>query len=290
MLDIHFVTDSWAHFPKDVQLSSSVTVVPNTLTIGKRIYREGIDLHEDEIIGLLSREKSIPSIQAPSPSEFAQAYLEASRAAAAIVSIHPSREISPSFDHGRSAAQQLVGRCPIILIDSRSLSAGQALLVQIGMRTYFDGGSLEDVERTLRGAIDRLYFVFCVETTDHLLKHQLIEPGHALMCAMLGLRPVLTIEDGRIAAMEKVRTRAQAIERLAEFAVEFEQIESAILLQPRSASAEPTRLLREKLALEFEGVQFPYMAYGPSFAALVGADAIGLVVLERETSRIDNVL
>ncbi|MFQ3567195.1 MAG: DegV family protein [Aggregatilineales bacterium] len=290
MLDVQFVTDSWAHFPKDVQLSSSVTILPNTLTIGGRIYHEGVDLHADEIISLLNREKSVPSIQAPSPTEFAQAYLRASRAASAIVSIHPSREISPSFDHGRAAAQQLAGRCPVILIDSRSLSAGQGLLVQIGIQTVFNGASLEDVERTLRGAIDRLYFVFCVETTDHLLHHQLIEPGHALMCAMLGLRPVLTIENGRIAVMEKVRTRAQAIERLAEFAVEFDQIESAILLQPRSAFSDLTRMLQERLALEFGGSQFPYMAYGPSLAALVGADAIGLVVLERETARIDNVL
>jgi fatty acid-binding protein DegV len=88
--------------------------------------------------------------------------------------------------------------------------------------------------------------------------------------------------------MEKVRTRVQAIERLVEFAVEFTEIDDAVIVQHKPFLSEQTRMLQDRLTIEFPGRVFPHALYGPSLAALIGVDAMGLVVLERELDRIED--
>jgi fatty acid-binding protein DegV len=99
---------------------------------------------------------------------------------------------------------------------------------------------------------------------------------------MLQIKPFLAMEEGHLRPMEKVRTRVQAVERLVEFAVEFTEIEEAVILQPKAHVTEQTRMLQDRLAVEFPGRHFPHALYGPSLAALIGPDATGLVVLESE--------
>jgi fatty acid-binding protein DegV len=80
--------------------------------------------------------------------------------------------------------------------------------------------------------------------------------------------------------MEKVRTQVQAVDKLVEFVTEFSVIERLVILQNTLYSTEQTRLLRDRLAAEFPGRYFPAMLYGPSLAALIGADATGIVIYE----------
>jgi fatty acid-binding protein DegV len=117
---------------------------------------------------------------------------------------------------------------------------------------------------------------------DYLMQNKIMEASHSILGTMLGVKPVLTIEHGRLSAMEKVRTRIQAIERLVEFAIEFTNVDDAMIVQHKPFLTEQTRMLQDRLAIEFPGRTFPYMLYGPSLAALIGVDAIGLVMLEHE--------
>ena len=82
--------------------------------------------------------------------------------------------------------------------------------------------------------------------------------------------------------VEKVRTRMQAVDQLFEFVVEFSELEDIVILQPRSQLTEQARMLQDRLAVEFPGRYFPYSVYNPSLAALLGTDAVGVVVLENE--------
>jgi fatty acid-binding protein DegV len=105
---------------------------------------------------------------------------------------------------------------------------------------------------------------------------------------MLGVKPFLGVENGRLLPIEKVRTRAQAIDRLVEFAIEFTDIEDVVILQHKSYISEQTRAIQDRLAVEFPDMYFPYSTYGASLAALIGADATGMVILEQEVEPMDD--
>ena len=288
MPNIYVITDSFADFTRPHH--PSVSVVPNKIVVGGRTYREGVDLSAEDAMRMFAYQPYAPVIIPPTVSDYIEAYKRLLPTASAIVSIHASREVSTSWQNARAAAQQLRGHCPIEVIDSKTLSAGQAMLVRLALRAVEQYNSIDEVVREVRGGADRVYSVFFVEAMDYLMQNKILEPSHSILGTMLGIKPVLTVEHGRLSAMEKVRTRAQAIERLVEFAVEFTEIEDAVIVQHKSFAIEQTRMLQDRLEVEFPGRAFPHMLYGPSLAALIGVDAVGLVVLERELDRTEDDL
>jgi DegV family protein with EDD domain len=291
MVNVHIVTDSGAHFASAQFLQQHpVTVVPNKLTINGKVYREGIDLSPEEALKLIANQPKAPLVTLPTTADYGEIYGRLARDYDGIISIHASREIYPSWQNARVAAQQMVGSCQVAVIDSQTLDAAQGMLVAAAARAIKQEATFDDMVRVARGAVDRLYSIYYVESLDFLLQNQIMTPSHTILGTMLGIKPFVTIEDGKLMPIEKVKTRGQAVERLVEFAVEFteEEIEDVLILQHRAAITEQTRGLQDRLALEFPERRFAHAVYGATLAALIGADAAGMVILERESDEIDD--
>ena len=282
-MNIQIVTDSCAHG----QLPAGITIVPNTLSLQGKSYREGVDLGAEEALKLFSHQPYAPLIHVPTQEEYLAVYERLARNTDAILSIHASREILPSWQNARAAAKQMAGRCQIEVIDSRTISAGQGILIRLAERSLTSGKSFDETVRILRGAVERIYSVYYVESTEFLMQNQIMSPSHSILGMMLNLKPVLTVEEGRLAPMEKVKTRTQAIDRIAEFAVEFLSFDDAVVVQHRAGGNDPSRMLYDRLNADFPNHQFPNTLYGASLAALIGTEATGLAILESEESEND---
>ncbi len=279
---IAVVTDSFATysvFPGSKSLP--VTVLPNRITIDGQQYRENIDLNIDEALSLMRKVQHAPKVSPPSVSDYANAYAKIAETADGIISIHASRGISPSWSNAQAGALQ-VSHCPIMVIDSRTISASQAMLVELALELVNAGESLEEIARILRTAVERTYSIYYVENTSFIFENRIVEPSHAILGAMVGVKPLLTVENGQLAAMEKAKTRAQAVERLVEFAIEFADIADAVILQSKAQTSDTGKSLLERLKVETPDHVFPTAVYGASLAALIGTDAIGLAIIEKQ--------
>ena len=140
------------------------------------------------------------------------------------------------------------------------------------------GMDLDELIPNLRGLIPRVYMVFFVESLDYLEAGGRIGRAQALLGSMLNIKPLLILEDGEIVPLEKVRTRAKAIEKLAEFVSEFTQIESLCILQEEEN--QDTETLRELVHDWFPSLEMPVVSHGPVLASHVGPGAMGVVVYE----------
>ena len=239
-------------------------------------------MDSERFFGELSAGAPIPTSSAPTPKAFAAVYEEVCRQSGSVVSIHVSSRLSRTWHNARAGADEVLGRCKIHIIDSLSTSIGLGLLVEAAARAAEGGATPEDIVRIVRGMIPRMYAVFFIETMEFLANAERIGKAQAVLGAMLGIKPFLTLEDGDLVPMEKVRTRQQAIEKLVEFVVEFSNIEHLAILQSSTVPSEDTRLLLERLALEFPGRTWPVLAYRPSLATFVGPNAMGVMVFEGE--------
>lgn len=279
---VRIVTDSGAQFTNPVFLQQhAVTIVPNHIRIGSIEYLEGVDLSAEEALRLMLRDPGVmPAVVSPSEAEFVAVYNRLAAEADAIVSIHPSRSLYTSWANATAAAQQAARHCQIVVIDSQALAAGLGMLVRVAADAAAQQLSLDEIVKVVRGAIERVYTVFYVESISSLLHNRLISASHAVLGTLLGVKPFLTLENGCLTPIEKVRSRMQAVERLVEFVTEFTDIEDFVILQSKPHAVEPTRIMQERLALEFPGRAFPHAVYPPSLAALVGIDALGVFILE----------
>ncbi len=285
---IHIVTDSGARFsnPRLVR-RFPVTILPNVLEIAGKRYLEGIDLGTDEAFKLIADQGRPPLVEPPSENDYAELFVRLSQVCDAIISVHPSRELSNSWHNGRLAAQQVSGSCEIAVVDSQSLCAGQGMLIRVAARAAAELASAEEVIQTVRQAVNRIYSVYCVDKVNFLHANGFMKASHALLSTQLGIKPFVSLEDGNIIVIEKVRTRSEVIERLVEFLVEFTELEDAVVLQDQKQITEETRLMQDRLALEFPGQHFPFTMYSPTMASFLGTEATGVAVLEKTVDGFD---
>jgi DegV family protein with EDD domain len=278
---VRIVTDSSAHFlHPDVVERYEIKVAPMTIQMGSQSFREGADLDADAFFRLANRGSPAVTVVAPSVDDFAAIYSRLNRQTDQVLSLHLSRRMSQTWEHARLATKTLLGRCEIIPLDSMTISVGLAMLVEAAAQAAEDGAMLDEVVRIVRGMIPRIYSVFYVETLDYLRHNGLLSEAQTILGTMLNIKPFLTIEEGELIPMEKVRTQAQAVDKLVEFAAEFSVIENLVILQSSHFPTDQTRALQDRLAVEFPGRSFATMMYGPTLASMVGPDATGVVVYE----------
>ena len=285
---VHIVTDSGARFsnPRLVR-HFPVTILPNVIEIAGTRYLEDIDIDTERAFQLIAARSRPPRVVPPSENDYAELYARLSHYCDAIISVHPSRELSDSWRNGRLAAQQVSGRCEIAVVDSQSLCAGQGMLIRVAARAAQEEKTAKDVIQTVRQAVNRIYSVYCVNKVDFLRANGFMNPSHAVLSTHLGIKPFVSLEDGKIIVIEKVRARGEVIDRLVEFLVEFTELEDAVVLQDQKHITEETRVMQDRLALEFPGQHFPFTMYSATMAAYLGTEATGVAVLERAVDDFD---
>ncbi len=126
--------------------------------------------------------------------------------------------------------------------------------------------------------IPHLYLVFFVETLDYLERGGRIGKAQALLGTMLGIKPLLIIEEGEIQPLEKVRTRTNALDKLFEFITEFPHIEKMTLFKGIESKGMEELLQRIETAYPHKEVDIA--TYGPALATYVGPGAMGVFVYE----------
>ncbi|MBI3914356.1 MAG: DegV family protein [Chloroflexi bacterium] len=278
-MPVQIVTDSTADLPPAVIERLGITVIPLTIQFGSKLLRDGIDITKPDMFQRLARVATPPISAPPSQKQFEEAYADLTRQPdSEVVAIHLSSKLSQTFSISSRAATPLLGRHKIILIDSQSISVGLGMMVTAAAEAAHSGASLDEVVKLVRGMIPRIYIGFFVETLDYLARGGRIGKAQAILGAMLNIKPLLILEEGEIVALEKVRTRAKAIEKLAEFISEFARVERMVILH--SASPDDVKLLIEQVELLTPGLNITTDQYGPVAATHVGPDALGVVVYE----------
>jgi DegV family protein with EDD domain len=285
--DIRVVTDSLTLLTNPALVRRyNITIVPAYAQFDDHLYRIGIDISQDEIVQRI-RYGAKPLLQPPTIEDFLEAYRRLNREVTQIVSIHTSTRLISSVHHAQEATRMLLGRCNIYVIDSMTVSAGVGILVEQCARLAFENYSIDDIIREIRRMTQRLYTVFFVETMETISRQGLISESQTILGTMFGIMPFLTIEDGQLYIMEKVRNYIQAVDKIIEYIAEFTSVDQLVILSHAPTLTDPVRMLQDRLAVEAQVDDFTTQTYGAMLASLVGTDATGVVIFEGEEDDIE---
>ena len=105
-MKIKIVTDSTADLPPQLIEKLGITVVPVYLRFGDKVYRDRVDISEDEFYKRLLYDPFHPSTTQPAPHDFADAYQKLSREASGIVSIHVTSRLSGTYNSAIQGKKQ----------------------------------------------------------------------------------------------------------------------------------------------------------------------------------------
>ena len=275
---VKVVTDSTADLSPETAQRLGITVVPLNIHFGTETFRDGIDLTTREFFRKLHTSPLPPFTSPPSEESFYKAYAKLSRETDEAISIHISSRLSDTYRVASEVAESLLGQCRIMVMDSLTTSLALGNLAIAAAEAAQEGANLDEVVRLVRGMIPRLYLVFFVESLDYLERGGRLGRAQALLGTMLGIKPLLIIEEGEIQPLEKVRTRTNALEKLFEFITEFPHIEKMTLIKGiESAGMEE---LLQRIETAYPDKEIDVVTYGSALATYVGPGAMGVFVYE----------
>jgi DegV family protein with EDD domain len=279
-MNVRVVTDSTAYLTPGVTQELNITVVPFHVELDKKEYLDGVNLDQEMFQRLVYDQRIHPYTSAPTVEEFYRVYDDLNQETGEIISIHLAKTLSAAVDNARQAADALLGRCQIAVLNSKTVSLGLGILVEAAARAAAEGQSLDEVVRLVRGMIPQIYVVFFSESLAYLERGGRIGHAQALLGTFLGIKPFLTLEEGEIVPIEKVRTREEAIEKLVEFVVEFDAVERLAIVKANTRSTEETDVLVERLQGTFPDLEVPILSYGSVLSSHIGPDTLGIIVHE----------
>lgn len=275
---VKIVTDSTCDLPPDIVERLGITVLPMRIHVGSKTLRDGTEITARDFFQKAEHAPSPPTTTPPTLREFEEAFADLTRQTDEVVAILVSSKLSPTFRTATRAAAPLLGRSKIVIIDSQLITVGLGMLVTAAAQAATEGATLDEIVRLVRGLIPRIYIAFFVETLDYLERGGRVGKAQALLGGMLSIKPLLILEEGDIVALEKVRTRQKAIEKLVEFITEFTRIERMVILH--STTPEDVSTLIEQINLVLPNLDITVDYYGPVMATHLGPNALGVVVYE----------
>jgi DegV family protein with EDD domain len=273
---VHVVTDSNADLTPELIRDLNIAAVASTYVIfGDKSFRS-MELSPAQFHAMLKSDPNFPKTSQPSVGDFVEIYQRFK--GEEVVSIHISRDLSGTYASAESAALTMGGDPAVTLVDTRMVSAGMALLVAEGARLAKEGAKPAEIKAHIESLIPRTRMHFVLETLENLKRGGRIGSAQALIGGVLQMKPILTIKDGKVEPLERVRTFSKAVARLKE-----------IVLHELDAASDPTKVffmhaaaphLAEQMAQEVAahlGIKSPViLEAGPAIATHAGPGAVGV--------------
>jgi DegV family protein with EDD domain len=217
-MGVAIVTDSTCDLPAERAAELGVTVVPLTIFFGDEAILDGPNLDIDTFYARLRSFSGLPRTSQPSVEQFRAAYEQAAAGGNEVVSIHISSKMSGTLNSASIAREDLSDGIHIDLIDSYNVSLGLGAVVVEAAEAARAGASREQVAEAARQAVARVHVVAALDTLEYLRRGGRIGRARSLLGALLNIKPILHVDGGEMAPLERVRTRAKAMDRLVELA------------------------------------------------------------------------
>ncbi len=268
------VTDSIACLPRDLVERYGIQVVPVRIARGDRIYRDGVDVTPEEAFAWLAAGEIVTTSQ-PAVGEFVEVYRALAGRVEGIVSIHVSSGVTGVYQAAQAAAG-MVPDVPIAVVDSRAATMAEGFLVLEAARLAEEGAALQAVVQRVEQLRSAVRFFAVLETVAYLVRS-----GRAPWLAQLAvdvfqIKPILTLQDGKIVALERVRMRRRAIEamvRRMERDVGDRPVHVAVL---EAGAREEAERLAEEIATRFRVVERYIAPFTAAMALNTGPGLLGL--------------
>jgi DegV family protein with EDD domain len=208
------VVDSTADFPEAHERFENWRMVPLYVRFGADSFRDYVELGPAEFYARLRTATELPTTSQPTPKDFLEVYEELA-GYERIYSLQISSKVSGTYESARSAAAE-VGDDKVHVVDTQTASAAITLLGLAIQRRLDRGTSDAEVEELIDRYKRESRLLFTVDTLEFLQKGGRIGKAAAFAGNLLNVKPILTIQDGEVVPIKRVRGNQKAVQEFAQ--------------------------------------------------------------------------
>jgi DegV family protein with EDD domain len=277
---VKIVTDTLSDITGDLAAELGVAVVPLYVRFGESIYRDRVEITTDEFYRRLVSDAGFPSTTQPTPHDFLEVYKNLAKETDEILVIVVSSKLSGTYQSAIQARELLKSKCRIEIIDSLSVAMGMGLIVIDVARAVKAGAKLDEAADLARKAVPRSHLIAYFDTLKYLARGGRIGKAQGLLGSMLSVKPLLTIRDGEMAPLTRVRSLNAALDYIHSAAAAFSNIK--LLAVEHSTSLDNADKLVARLSSIYPKEKIYRAVISPVIGTYAGPDAMALSVLEAE--------
>lgn len=227
---IKFVTDSTCDLPGELVEKWGITVIPVYVHIGDESYADdGKQLDRVDYYNRLHNLNPLPTTSAPSPGLCEQMIERAFEGADHLVIVTLPPKLSATYESMRLGASRLPAD-RVTLIDSGTTSMAMGFQVLVGAETAAASGDVDQVVAAIQRVKQHTRLAALINTLENLRRSGRVNFAQAGIGALLQIKPIITVNDGVVTTLARVRTMSRAREELVEMARQQAPLERIALL------------------------------------------------------------
>ena len=250
-MGVRIITDSTCDLDYETQQKLNVEVVPLSVIFEDGVYRDGVEISKEMFYEKQAAAKVLPKTAQVNPAEFCEVF-------------------------ERDREDDIVG----IFLSSKTVGLG--LLVRIAAAMREEGRSAGEIVREIERLKRRVRMVAFVSTLKYLKMGGRIPASTAVLGTMLGICPVVSVENGKVESIGKVKGKQKVMEFTNSF-VNHHLIEYRYPVVFGQAHAIDTvAVYREKCCRTFHIENSCLDELGAALGTHSGPGCYGMVYIERE--------
>ena len=279
MSKIAIITDSTAYIPKDLVEKYPIWVAPLMVIFGDQTFEDGVDIQPEEFYNRLKTESVNPTTSQVTPATFNKLFSELVPQEYEILCVLVSDKLSATIDSAVKAREDFPN-AKIEIVNSNSITMALGFQALAAARAAAEGADLAECKAVAERSRDLTGVVFAVATLEFLHRGGRIGGGARFLGTALNLKPILEIRDGRVEALERVRTRKKSLARLIELVEERTEGQSPIRIATLHANApEEAKLLLEEASKRVGAVEEVFSEVSPVVGTHAGPGVVGLAYM-----------
>jgi len=211
---VGLVVDSTCDLPENWPYRSRIHVIPMHIRFGDTDYREGVDITESEFYQKILTQGLVPKTSQPSPGEFADFYRQLAPQYDVILSLHLGSKLSGTYQSAVLGAQMVADQIQVIPFDSNGGSAGVGFMADETFEMLDAGATLDEVLQRLALLRERIQIILTPKDLHFARMSGRINALSAFVASMLRIHPIIMLEDGKLEASQRARSRKKALGRM----------------------------------------------------------------------------
>lgn len=219
---IKIIADSTSDLTIDLIEKYNIDVLPLTMHIGEESYKDGETITLREMFKKIEEGSEFPTTSQVNPDDFYSAFNKAiDEGYEDIICITISERLSGTYQSALIAREMIVSDGKkfnnIALIDSELVSGPIYLVITEMLKMIDRGENFEKIVKTAERNKKKVRTLVYFDTLEHLVKGGRLPKTTGRLGGLLKIKPMLTLKNGLLEEVSKVRGQKRGLVQLKEF-------------------------------------------------------------------------
>jgi len=209
---LRIVMDSAGDLPVEWIKEYQIDIIPINVHMDDKVFLENVDINIDQFYSWVKKTGRIPKTSQPSPHRVIELYQKIAEPGDVILSIHLTGKLSGTYESAVIAAQELADEpYQIIPFDTLSGTGIQGYMCREAREMDRQGAGIERIIKRLEQIRDHSEVIFTLDALEFAQKSGRVKKLEAVLASVLNIKPIITLKEGTLAAVDKVRTRKASL-------------------------------------------------------------------------------